>query len=116
MRQPMRRRLVTALFAAGLVGGLVLGSPSALAQPDVLRHRPRRSIRPSAAPPPVDPFAPPPPAAVPLGGPAATAAPPTDGSGALRRRSAAADPGSPAAAHGDPRGHARRPEPDAVHR
>ena len=51
MRQPMRRRLLTALMAAGLVGGMVLSSPSALGQPDVppppapVDLRPSRSRR-----------------------------------------------------------------------
>jgi lipoprotein-anchoring transpeptidase ErfK/SrfK len=57
----MRGKLVTAIFAAGLVGGLALGNPSALADPDV--PPPPAPIDPAAAPvPPPDPFAPPPPA------------------------------------------------------
>jgi lipoprotein-anchoring transpeptidase ErfK/SrfK len=72
----MRGKLVTAIFAAGLVGGLALGNPSALADPDV--PPPPAPIDPAAAPvPPPDPFAPPPPAdplAVPP--PADPAAPP----------------------------------------
>ena len=76
MRTRMRGRLVTAIFAAGLVGGLALGNPSALADPDV--PPPPAPIDPAAAPvPPPDPFAPPPPAdplAVPP--PADPAAPP----------------------------------------
>jgi lipoprotein-anchoring transpeptidase ErfK/SrfK len=48
-------------MAAGLVGGLALGSPSALADPEV--PPPPAPIDPAAAPaPPPDPFAPPPPA------------------------------------------------------
>jgi lipoprotein-anchoring transpeptidase ErfK/SrfK len=59
MRTRMRGRLVTAIFAAGLVGGLALGNPSALADPDV--PAPPAPIDPAAAPvPPPDPFAPPP--------------------------------------------------------
>jgi lipoprotein-anchoring transpeptidase ErfK/SrfK len=76
MRTRMRGRLVTAIFAAGLVGGLALGNPSALADPDV--PPPPAPIDPAAAAlPPPDPFAPPPPAdplAVPP--PADPAAPP----------------------------------------
>jgi len=81
----MRGRLVTAIIAAGLVGGLALGNPSALADPDVAP--PPAPIDPAAAPapppadplvvpPPVDPLAPPPadPLAVPP--PADPAAPP----------------------------------------
>jgi lipoprotein-anchoring transpeptidase ErfK/SrfK len=59
----MRGRLVTAIFAAGLVGGLALGNPSALADPEVPPPPPPAPIDPAAAPlPPPDPFAPPPPA------------------------------------------------------
>jgi lipoprotein-anchoring transpeptidase ErfK/SrfK len=58
----MKGRLVTAIIAAGLVGGMALGNPSALAQPDV-PPPPPAPIDPAAAPaPPPDPFAPPPPA------------------------------------------------------
>jgi lipoprotein-anchoring transpeptidase ErfK/SrfK len=60
MRRRMRGRLVTAIIAAGLVGGLALGSPSALADPEV-PPPPPAPIDPAAAPAP-DPFAPPPPA------------------------------------------------------
>lgn len=59
MRKLTRARLITALIAAGLVAGLALGNPSALAQPDV----------PPPPPAPVDPLAPPlppPPPAAPL--------------------------------------------------
>ncbi len=62
MRQPMRRRLLTAVMAAGLIGGTVLSTPSALAQPGV----------PPPPPAPVDPAAaivPPPAPAVPPGPP-----------------------------------------------
>ncbi|OBF28392.1 hypothetical protein A5724_28780 [Mycobacterium sp. ACS1612] len=78
MRMRIRGRLVTALIAAGLVGGLALGSPSALADPEV--PAPPAPIDPAAAPVPApDPFAPPPPAeplAVPPADPAAPPAPP----------------------------------------
>ena len=79
MRQPMRRRLLTALMAAGLVGGMVLSSPSALGQPDV--PPPPAPVDPAVAfapppvdpaaaiVPPVDPMAPPPPPAAPFGFP-----------------------------------------------
>jgi len=78
MRSRMRGKLVTAIFAAGLVGGLALGNPSALADPDV--PPPPAPIDPAAAPvPPPDPFAPPPPAdplaAPPPADPAAPPAP-----------------------------------------
>ena len=60
MRKRTRGRLVTAIFAAGLVGGLVLGNPSALADPEI-PPPPPAPIDPAAAPaPPPDPFAPPP--------------------------------------------------------
>jgi lipoprotein-anchoring transpeptidase ErfK/SrfK len=75
MRMRIRGRLVTAMVAAGLVGGLVLGNPSALADPEV--PPPPAPIDPAAAPlPPPDPFAPPPadPLAVPP--PVDPAAPP----------------------------------------
>lgn len=68
MRKLTRARLITALIAAGLVAGLALGNPSALAQPDV------------PPPAPVDPLAPPlpppPPAASLLAEPLAPGAPP----------------------------------------
>jgi lipoprotein-anchoring transpeptidase ErfK/SrfK len=57
MRQPMRRRLLTAVMAAGLIGSMVLSTPSSLAQPGV----------PPPPPAPVDPAA----AVVPAPGPAA---------------------------------------------
>ena len=72
MRMRMRGRLVTAIFAAGLVGGLALGNPSALADPEV--PPPPAPVDPAAAPvPPPDPFAPPPadPLALPPADPAA---------------------------------------------
>ena len=73
MRMRMRGRLVTAMVAAGLVGGLALGSPSALAEPDVPAPPPPAPVDPAAAlapqpdplvvpPPPADPLAVPPPA------------------------------------------------------
>ncbi len=67
MRQRTRGRLVTAIIAAGLVGGLALGNPSALAQPDI-PPPPPAPVDPAAAPapPPPDPFAPPPPPADPF--------------------------------------------------
>jgi lipoprotein-anchoring transpeptidase ErfK/SrfK len=64
MRQRKTGRLVTAIIAAGLVGGLALGNPSAQAQPDI-PPPPPAPADPAAAlvpPPPPDPFAPPPPA------------------------------------------------------
>jgi lipoprotein-anchoring transpeptidase ErfK/SrfK len=79
MRKWMRGRLVTAIIAAGLVGGLALGNPTALADPEV--PPPPAPIDPAAAPaPPPDPFAPPPPAdplaAPPPADPAVPPAPP----------------------------------------
>jgi lipoprotein-anchoring transpeptidase ErfK/SrfK len=63
MRTRMRGRLVTAIIAAGLVGGLALGNPSALADPEIPPPPPPAPVDPAAAPaPPPDPFAPPPPA------------------------------------------------------
>jgi lipoprotein-anchoring transpeptidase ErfK/SrfK len=92
MRMRMRGKLATAIFAAGLVGGLALGNPSALADPDV--PPPPAPIDPAAAPvPPPDPFAPPPPAdplAVPP--PADPAAPPAPPPFALPNPFAPADP------------------------
>src|SRR5215217_7836637 len=63
MRQRTRGKLITAIIAAGMVGGLVLGNASALADPE-LPPPPPAPIDPAAAdaPPPPDPFAPPPPA------------------------------------------------------
>jgi lipoprotein-anchoring transpeptidase ErfK/SrfK len=92
MRTRLRGRLVTAIFAAGLVGGLALGNPSALADPEV-PPPPPAPIDPAAAPlPPPDPFAPPPPAdplAVP---PADPAVPPPPPPFALPNPFAPADP------------------------
>ncbi|BBY18426.1 L,D-transpeptidase [Mycolicibacterium litorale] len=62
MPQRTVRKLTTAIFAAGLVGGLAFGAPTALAQP-----------APPPPPPPVDPFAPPPPPANPFAFPAPAA-------------------------------------------
>lgn len=59
MPQRTVRKLTAAIFAAGLLGGLALGAPSAQAQP-----------APPPPPAPVDPFAPPPPAADPFAFPA----------------------------------------------
>jgi lipoprotein-anchoring transpeptidase ErfK/SrfK len=76
MRKRTRGRLVTAMIAAGLVGGLVLGNPSALADPEV---PPPAPIDPAAASaPPPDPLAPPPPADPRAPGPAPLALPPPD--------------------------------------
>ncbi|AEV73334.1 hypothetical protein MycrhN_2756 [Mycolicibacterium rhodesiae NBB3] len=78
MRKQARARLITALIAAGLVAGLALGNPSALAQPDV-PPPPPAPIDPAAAPPPpADPFAfpPPPPPADPLAPPPPNPFPP----------------------------------------
>jgi lipoprotein-anchoring transpeptidase ErfK/SrfK len=71
MRRPMKRRLLTAIMTAGLVGGMVLSSPSSLAQPD-LPAPPPAPVDPAAAdaPPPVDPLASPPPPADPFALPA----------------------------------------------
>src|SRR6185369_9614755 len=93
MPQRTKGRLTAAIFAAGLLGGLVLGSPSALADPE--EPAPPAPVEPGpelpppppdpfAFPPPPDPFAPPPdqvapqpfnpfappPAAIPAGTPA----------------------------------------------
>jgi lipoprotein-anchoring transpeptidase ErfK/SrfK len=61
MRQRTRGRLATAIIAAGLVGGLVLGNPSAQAEPAIPPPPPPAPIDPAAAapvpPPPADPFA-----------------------------------------------------------
>ncbi|MGZ5397082.1 MAG: L,D-transpeptidase [Mycobacterium sp.] len=73
MRQPMRRRLLTAVMAAGLISGMVLSTPSALAQPGV-PPPPPAPVDPAAAivpPPPPGPPAPPP-----LGAPLPPAPPP----------------------------------------
>jgi lipoprotein-anchoring transpeptidase ErfK/SrfK len=63
MRQRTRGRLATAIIAAGLVGGLVLGNPSAQAEPEIPPPPPPAPVDPAAAPvpPPADPFAVPPP-------------------------------------------------------
>src|SRR5919197_1204116 len=72
MRKRMRGRLVTAIIAAGLLGGVVLGNPSALADPEVPPPPPPAPIDPAAAPAP-DPFIPPAPPADPLAVPPAPA-------------------------------------------
>ncbi|MBB2769767.1 L,D-transpeptidase [Mycolicibacterium monacense] len=66
MPQQTMRKLTTAIFAAGLFGGLVLSAAPALAQP----------APPPPPPAPVDPFAPPPPPANPFAFPAPAAADP----------------------------------------
>jgi len=85
MRRRMRGRLVTAIIAAGLVGGLALGNPSALADPEVPPPPPAPIDPAAAAAPPPDPFAPPPPAdplapppPAPVGLPDPFAPPPAD--------------------------------------
>ena len=49
MQQGTRGRLVAAIFAVGLVGGLVLGGPSALAQPEPPPLPPARAAASAAA-------------------------------------------------------------------
>jgi lipoprotein-anchoring transpeptidase ErfK/SrfK len=84
MRERTVRKLVTAIFAGGLVGSLVLAAPSATAQPAPPPPPPPAPVVPFAPPPPAapfgappppapapNPFAPPPPAANPLAPPAA---------------------------------------------
>ncbi|MFI5506477.1 L,D-transpeptidase family protein [Mycobacterium sp. NPDC051804] len=70
MRQPKLRRLLSAVLAAGLVGGMVLSTPSALAQPGV-PPPPPAPVDPAAAP-----VAPPAPPAVPAAFPPAPPGPP----------------------------------------
>ncbi|KUI00745.1 L,D-transpeptidase [Mycobacterium sp. IS-3022] len=73
MRRPKRSRLLTAILAAGLVGGMLLSSPSALAQPV---PPPPAPVDPAVAPaPPPPPAVPPPPPANPLAAPAPPAPP-----------------------------------------
>ena len=74
MRQPKMRRLLSAMLAAGLVGGMVLSTPSALAQPGVPPPPPPAPVNPVAAPP-----APVPPPAAPLEFPPGPPAPPALG-------------------------------------
>jgi lipoprotein-anchoring transpeptidase ErfK/SrfK len=59
MRQRTRGRLATAIIAAGLAGGLVLGNPSAQAEPGIPPPPPPAPVDPAAAAPapPADPFA-----------------------------------------------------------
>jgi lipoprotein-anchoring transpeptidase ErfK/SrfK len=76
MRQPMRRRLLTAVMAAGLIGGMVLSTPSALAQPGV-PPPPPAPVDPAAAVVPAPPAAPPGPP--PLGAPLPPPPPPLFG-------------------------------------
>ena len=61
MRQRTRGKLATTIFAAGLVSTMVMGGPSAQAEPDIPAPPPA-PVDPAAAPapPPPDPFAPPP--------------------------------------------------------
>jgi lipoprotein-anchoring transpeptidase ErfK/SrfK len=64
MRQPMRRRLLTAVMAAGLIGSMVLSAPSALAQPGVPPPPPPADPAAAVVPaPPAAPPGPPPPGA-----------------------------------------------------
>jgi lipoprotein-anchoring transpeptidase ErfK/SrfK len=89
MRQPMRRRLLTAVMAAGLIGSMVLSTPSSLAQPGV-PPPPPAPVDPAAAvvpapgppaPPPAAPaaFPPAPPGPPPPGAPLPPAPPPLFG-------------------------------------
>lgn len=83
MPQRTISRLATAIFAGGLIGGMVMGSPSALADPEVGTdpaaidsqpiEQPAPPPLPFGFPPPADPFAPPPadPLAPPPGDPLA---------------------------------------------
>ena len=73
MPQRTRGRLVTAIFAVGLVGGLALGSPSAFAEPEPPPPPPAPVDPFVAAPPPPDAPPPPPPARI---DPAAAVPPP----------------------------------------
>jgi len=90
MRQPKLRRLFSAVLAAGLVGGMVLSTPSALAQPGVPPPPPPAPVDPAAAvapapglppAPPAAPaaFPPGPPAPAPFGAPLPPAPPPLFG-------------------------------------
>jgi lipoprotein-anchoring transpeptidase ErfK/SrfK len=94
MQQRTRGRLVTAIIAACLLGGMVIGNPSALAQPDVPPPPPAPApVDPAAAPgppPPPDHYVPPPPPTAPLAPP-----PPAD--------PLAAEPVDPAAPPPPPR-------------
>ena len=123
MRQRTMGRLVTAIIAAGLIGGLALGNPSALADPEVPPPTARRrSIRPqrprrrrirSPPPPPADPLAPPP------ADPCRAAAAGGSAGAAASGRPVAPPPADPLAAAQPtaiPEGTPGRPEPDAVHR
>jgi lipoprotein-anchoring transpeptidase ErfK/SrfK len=77
MRQPIWRRLITAVMAAGLVVGMVLSTPSALAQPGV-PPPPPAPVDPAAAavPPPAPPAPPAAPVAFPPPPPGPPAPPP----------------------------------------
>lgn len=90
MRQPKLRRLFSAVLAAGLVGGMVLSTPSALSQPGVPPPPPPAPVDPAAAvapapglppAPPAAPaaFPPGPPAPAPFGAPLPPAPPPLFG-------------------------------------
>lgn len=73
----MRRRVLTAILTAGFFGGMVLSSPSALAQPPVPPPPPPAPVAPAPPPPPpppLNPLAPPP--ADPLAAPPAEAGAP----------------------------------------
>jgi lipoprotein-anchoring transpeptidase ErfK/SrfK len=85
MRQPTKRRLLTAVMAAGLVGGMVLSTPSALAQPGV-PPPPPAPVDPAAAVVPAVPPGPPP-----LGAPLPPAPPPFFG----QPQTMAIPPGTP---------------------
>ncbi len=91
MRQPMTRRLLTAVMAAGLVGGLVLSTPSALAQPGV-PPPPPAPVDPAAAPAAFPAPPPGPPAPPPLGAPLPPPPPPLFG----EPQPMAIPPGTPA--------------------
>ncbi|MGV0790865.1 L,D-transpeptidase [Mycolicibacterium sp. XJ1819] len=76
MRLPMTRRLLTVFATVGLLGGLVLAAPSALAQPGLPPPPPPAPVDPAAAPAPApNPFLPPPPAPADPLAPAAAPAP-----------------------------------------
>ncbi|AEV72167.1 hypothetical protein MycrhN_1551 [Mycolicibacterium rhodesiae NBB3] len=90
MRQPMMRRLLTAVVAAALVGGMVLSTPSALGQPGVPPPPPPAPVDPAAAVLPAPPAAPPGPP--PLGAPLPPPPPPLFG----QPQPMAVPPGTPA--------------------
>jgi lipoprotein-anchoring transpeptidase ErfK/SrfK len=90
MRQPMMRRLLTAVVAGALVGGMVLSTPSALGQPGVPPPPPPAPVDPAAAVLPAPPAAPPGPP--PLGAPLPPPPPPLFG----QPQPMAVPPGTPA--------------------